>query len=129
MRLPQRRYGDRQGAESASTPTSPQTPSAADRQAELAHLRIRWKAPGETASRLMERPVTAADKAPLAQQSDDTRFAVAVASFAQLLQNNPAVGDYSLGDVLQLTRGAVGKDQNGHRVRFVELVEQAMALN
>ncbi|EIC22895.1 vWA domain-containing protein [Thiorhodovibrio frisius] len=129
LRLPQRRYGDRQGAESASSPTSSQTPSPADRQAEIAHLRIRWKAPGETASRLMERPVTAADKAPLAQQSDDTRFAVAVAGFAQILQNNPAVGDYSLGDLLQLTRGAVGKDQNGHRARFVELVEQAMALN
>jgi Ca-activated chloride channel family protein len=129
LRLPARRYGSETGAGAASSPASSQNPASADQQAEIAHLRIRWKAPGETASRLMERPVTEADKAPLAQQSDDTRFAIAVAGFAQILQNNPAVANQSLGDVLQLARAAVGNDLNGHRARFVELIDAAMALN
>jgi Ca-activated chloride channel family protein len=106
-----------------------QDSSSADHQAEIAHLRIRWKAPGETASRLLERPVTETHSAPLAQQSNDTRFAVAVAGFAQILQNNAAIGDYSLGDVLQIARGAIGNDANGHRARFVKSVDAAMVLD
>jgi Ca-activated chloride channel family protein len=118
LRLPERRYG----SEAAVAP-------AGGRDAEIAHLRLRWKAPGETASRLMERPVTDADRAPMAQQSDDARFAVAVAGFAQILQDNPAIGDYGLGDVAELASGAVGDDPNGHRGRFVDLVRAAMRLN
>ncbi|SDD81565.1 vWA domain-containing protein [Rhodospira trueperi] len=118
LRLPERRYGN----EASVAP-------AGGREAEIAHLRIRWKAPGEAASRLMERPVTQADVAPLAQQSDDARFAVAVAGFAQILQENAAVGDYGLGDVLELADGSIGDDPNGHRARFVDLVKAAMRLN
>jgi len=117
LRLPERRYGD----SGAAAP-------AGGRDAEYAFLRIRWKAPGETASRLMERPVTEADRAPLAQQSDDARFAVAVAGLAQILRQDAAVGDLSLGDVLDLASGAVGEDPNGHRKAFVDLVTQAMAV-
>jgi Ca-activated chloride channel family protein len=118
LRLPERRYG-----------TEASVASAGGRDAEIAHLRIRWKAPGEAASRLMERPVTQADAAPVAQQSDDARFAVAVAGFAQILQENAAVGAYGLGDVLELADGAIGDDPNGHRARFVDLVKAAMRLN
>ncbi|KAA5605576.1 VWA domain-containing protein [Roseospira marina] len=118
LRLPERRYGN----DAAVAP-------AGGRDAEIAHLRIRWKAPGETASRLMERPVTDDDRAPLAQQSDDARFAVAVAGFAQILQDNTAIGDYGLGDVAELASGALGDDPNGHRARFVALVRDAMSLN
>lgn len=117
LRLPARRYGD----------TGSVAP-AAGREAEIAHLRIRWKAPGETASRLMERPVTEADRAPLARQDDDTRFAVAVAGLAQILRGDPSVGDLGLGDVLDLATGAIGDDPHGHRRAFVDLVTQAMAL-
>ncbi|WP_299439533.1 von Willebrand factor type A domain-containing protein [uncultured Rhodospira sp.] len=118
LRLPERRYGDTASAAPAG-----------GREAEIAHLRLRWKTPGETASRLMTRPVTDADRAPVAQQDDDARFAVAVAGLAQILQGNTAVGDHGLGDVLELASGAVGEDPNGHRARFVELVQAAMALN
>ncbi len=115
LRLPERRYGD------AGVPE-------AGHAAEIAHLRLRWKAPGETASRLMERAVTDADRAPLARQDDDARFAVAVAGYAQILQDNAAIGDHGLGDVLELARGALGDDPLGHRARFVHLVEATMDL-
>ncbi|MBB4284652.1 vWA domain-containing protein [Roseospira goensis] len=116
LRLPARRYGD-------AAAVAP----AGGRDAEIAHLRIRWKPPGATASRLMERPVTEADRAPLAQQDDDARFAVAVAGFAQILRGDSAVGETGLGDVLELAAGAVGDDPNGHRGRFLALVRAAMA--
>ncbi|MQX36292.1 DUF3520 domain-containing protein [Roseospira navarrensis] len=118
LRLPERRYGD----DGSAAP-------AGGRDAEIAFLRLRWKDPGATASRLMERAVTEADRAPMAQQSDDARFAVAVAGFAQILQDNPAVGDYGFGDVAELASGALGDDPHGHRARFVELVRTAMTLN
>ena len=117
LRLPARRYG----ATGALAP-------AGGREAEIAHVRIRWKAPGETASRLMERPVTEADRAPLARQSADTRFAVAVAGLAQVLRGDGAVGDLSLGDVLELASGAIGDDLHGHRRAFLDLVNRAMAV-
>jgi len=117
LRLPERRYGD-------ASPTA----AEGGRGQEIAHLRLRWKVPGETASRLMERPVTDADRAPLARQDDDARFAAAVAGYAQILQNNTAIGDYGLGDVAALARQAVGPDPNGHRARFVDLVEATMDL-
>lgn len=123
LRLPERRYGGQAGSQAVGD-----IPPGG-RGGEIAYLRIRWKSPGESKSRLVERPVTDADTAPLAQQSEDVRFAVAVAGFAQILQENPAVGDYGLDDVLKLAKGAIGRDPHGHRARFVKLVRQARALD
>jgi len=117
LRLPEHRYA------------SPDTVApAGGRDAEIAVLRIRWKAPGETASRLMERPVTEADRAPLARQDDDTRFAVAVAGLAQILRRESALGDYGFGDVIALAQGSLGDDPHGHRRAFLDLVRRAIAI-
>lgn len=96
---------------------------------EIAFLKLRYKLPSGEKSRLMERPVTPADRLDnLAQASDDVRFAVAVASFGQKLKNNPAVQDYGYDAIVALADGARGKDSFGYRAEFVNLVRLAGSL-
>ncbi|HEX6929747.1 MAG TPA: VWA domain-containing protein, partial [Gammaproteobacteria bacterium] len=54
--------------------------------AELAWLKLRYKLPGETHSRLIEQPVQLGAELPLANTNADFRFAAAVAAFGQKLR-------------------------------------------
>jgi Ca-activated chloride channel homolog len=92
---------------------------------EYAFLRIRYKLPGETTSRLIERPVTPADGYALAAAPKETRFAVAVAAFGELLRGNPYLRDFRYEDVLALAQPARGEDPFGYRAEFVQLVRMA----
>jgi len=95
---------------------------------ELAFLKLRYKLPGETASKLMETPVTqslAVDD--IAKASDDMRFAAAVAAFGQSLKDS-AYGTMPFAEIADLARGARGPDPEGYRSEFVQLAETAGAL-
>ena len=95
---------------------------------ELAFLKLRYKLPGETASKLMEVPVTqslAVDD--IAKASDDMRFAAAVAAFGQSLKDS-AYGTMPFTEIAALARGARGTDPEGYRSEFVQLAETAGAL-
>ena len=56
-------------------------------------------------------------------QSDNFRFAAAVAEFALLLNQSPFQGSASFQQVLELARGAIGADAGGYRSEFIRLVE------
>lgn len=101
---------------------------AAGKAGELAWLRIRYKAPGTDTSRLLEQPIAAADARPIAQASDDLRFAASVAAFAQQLKGARYTGQFGYADTLALARGARGDDPYGLRNEFVQLVELAQSL-
>jgi Ca-activated chloride channel homolog len=102
------------------------TASAAG-SAELLTLKIRYKDPGEEASRRMEVPVT--DQGPAFDHaSDDFRFAAAVASFGMVLRNSPHQGETTLDGILEIARSALGADPGGHRADFVRLVLRAREL-
>jgi Ca-activated chloride channel family protein len=103
----------------------PAVPQASAKQDELALLRLRWKAPEESRSRLLEIPVPAEVTA---QASEDLRFAAAVAAFAQQLKGGKHLGDFSLADTLKLALDARGEDSFGLRAEFVELVKLAQSL-
>lgn len=93
---------------------------------EIAFLKLRYKLPGEDTSRLMERPITKADEASdIARESDDIRFAAAVAAFGQKLKGSAYVSDYSYDAIVNLAEGARGKDEFGYRAEFVNLVRLA----
>jgi Ca-activated chloride channel family protein len=97
---------------------------------ELAFVRVRYKLPGESKSRLVEqpvRPVTA--RATLAAAPADQRFAVAVAAFGQRLRGEPQVSDYSYADIATLANDARGADTDGYRAEFVKLVRMAESLD
>lgn len=95
---------------------------------ELAWLRVRYKAPGTEQSRLLERPIAAANVTSPGEASEDLRFAAAVAAFAQLLKGGQYSGDFSLSDSASLARAARGDDRFGLRSEFVQLVELAQSL-
>lgn len=95
---------------------------------ELAWLRIRYKAPGQDVSKLLEQPIQAADVPAISQASEDLRFAAAVAAFAQQLKGDTYTGRFSLADSAELARTARGDDRFGLRAEFVQLVELAQSL-
>lgn len=94
---------------------------------ELAFLRLRYKAPGEEASRLIETPLRRADLADSA--SDRLRFAAAVAGFADALRGGTHLGEWTLTDISTLARSASRVDHDGYRAEFIQLVELAQALS
>jgi len=96
--------------------------------AELAYLRLRYKAPEGGASTLIETPLAAADVRRAEKTSDDFRFAAAVAAFGQILRGGEYLGGYSLQDAADLARGARGMDPGGYRGEFLSLISLAQAL-
>ncbi len=96
---------------------------------EMALLRIRYKAPDQEQSRLLEVPIAADAKAPaIAEASADLRFAAAVAAFAQQLKGGQYTQGFDLAASAKLARGAKGDDHFGLRAEFVQLVELAQSL-
>jgi len=100
-------------------------PRAAD---EFAFVRLRYKRPGEARSRLLTRPVTRADRRELAAADVDSRFAIAVAGFGQLLRGGQYTGDWDWHAVRELAAGARGEDRFGYRGEFLRLVDLAASL-
>ena len=92
---------------------------------ELAHLRLRYKAPAGSTSRLIERPVMRRDILPLDETTDDFRFAAAVAAFGQSLRGSDYLKGYELEAVRRLAREARGDDPFGYRSEFLSLVALA----
>jgi len=106
--------------------------SAAD-SAEWLTLKVRYKAPDEDESRLIVDRLLGTETE-LAQTSDDTRFATAVALFGLLLQGSELVGEGSFEMVEGLASGALGREardggsvqgERGERTEFLELVALA----
>ena len=95
---------------------------------ELAFLRIRYKQPGETASRLIEQPITTDLVATgVSEVGEDFRFAAAVAAFGQKLRGSIHAA-MSWDQVIELARDARGKDDGGYRSEFIGLAETAAFL-
>jgi Ca-activated chloride channel family protein len=101
----------------------------AGKQGELALLRIRYKAPQQSSSKLLEIPIEAQRNAPaIAQASEDLRFAAAVAAFAQQLKGGQYTAAFGLAESIALARSARGEDHFGLRGEFIQLAEIAQSL-
>jgi len=97
-----------------------------DPKGEYAFLKIRYKLPGETVSKLIETPVTEKDDvANFATLSDDVRFATAVVGAAQLLRHDPYIKDFDYDRAIEMANAAKGKDEFGYRSEFVQLLRAA----
>jgi Ca-activated chloride channel family protein len=94
---------------------------------ELAFLKLRYKMPGETVSKLIDRPITLADSvADLAKAPEATRFATAVAGYGAMLRGDPYIDkSFTWDRVIDLANGAKGEDAFGYRAEFVNLVRLA----
>jgi Ca-activated chloride channel family protein len=96
---------------------------------EIALLRLRYKQPGSTVSRLIERPLKTADIInSLDKTSERFRFSASVAGFGQLLRGGKYTDNYQYDDILELARNARGRDDFGYRGEFIALVNLAKSL-
>lgn len=104
------------------------SPSAAATD-EMLTIKFRYKKPaGDDTSILITRTLADDKGAGTGITSDDFRFSAAVASFGMLLRNSEFKGDASYDKVIELARGAKGKDDEGYRAEFIRLVEAAKLL-
>lgn len=105
-----------------SKPTS----TMAGRSTELGFVKIRYKLPKSSTSRLISTPIDARQQARSFEAAPrDARFATAVAGFAELLRGGKYTGSLSYDDVLRIANGARGPDEFGYRSEFVGLVRAA----
>jgi len=102
-------------------------PTPAAQSGELMNVKLRWKQPAGEVSELLEVPVKDA-AVPLDQAPQETRWATAVAGFAQLLRGDapPAL---TWESVRQLARSAKGTDALGYRGEFLQLIDKAESLS
>ncbi len=87
---------------------------------ELFEVRIRYKNPGQSDSREMLKPVTF-DRF-LASNSSDYNFACGVAGFGHLLRQSEYRGSFTLNDALSLASANLGRDTEGYRADYVDLL-------
>ena len=99
-----------------------------DKSNEMAHVRLRYKAPASDTSTLIERVVERTSARSMAATSDDFRFATAIAGFGQLLRGGKYTGQWQLSDARTLAAGALGADRFGYRGEAVRLIDLASAL-
>ncbi len=95
---------------------------------EIMTVKLRYKDPGTTASKLIVKTVM--DKAlPLPETSDNFRFSAAVAEFGLLLCNSAFSEQSTYDQVVSLARTALGQDADGYRSEFISLVRKASAVS
>lgn len=85
-------------------------------------LKLRYKRPTETQSRLMQETLVARDD--LGPASPTFAFASAVAEFGMLLRDSEFKGRSSSASVLQRATAARGDDRDGYRAEFIDLVKR-----
>lgn len=91
---------------------------------EYGFLRIRYKLPNGSRSRLIEEPIRIDAGVPAALR-DNVEFSTAVAGFGQLLRGGKYTGELKFDDVIRQARGALGEDPYGYRAEFLTLVHKA----
>ena len=105
-------------------------PVAAGAGDELCFVKLRYKLPGESASRLTQQVVRAsAARKSMQAVPEEQRFAVAVAAFGQRLRGESHVANFSYSDIAALADSARGADSEGYRAEFVRLVRLTESMN
>lgn len=96
---------------------------------EIGYLKLRYKLPGESNSKLLQQPVLESDVPKVGSSLEsDSRFAAAVAAFGQKLRGHTALSDFSYRQIADLASSNRGDDKFGHRTNFIQLVRLTESL-
>ncbi len=105
------------------------TTSTAVIEDEVAQVKLRYKLPDESNSKLIKTIINTADIQPqFDKASSDFQFASAVAAFAQKLKALPYMDSMSYQAIVDIARNNRGEDQYNYRGEFITLVETAESL-
>ncbi len=91
---------------------------------ELMTLKFRYKPPKDSVSILIEH-IVMNKTLKLNNTSDNFRFSASVAAFGMLLRDSEFKGNFDYLKVIKLASESKGKDENGYRKEFIELIEEA----
>ena len=117
------RWSPLRASETHKSPRTESGDQGTNASGETMTVKLRWKAPDADVSQLMEVPVKDSG-AKLAEASPETRWALAVAGFAALL-NNSQFNGLTWDEVRAMARGSKGADPNGYRGEFLQLLDRA----
>jgi len=95
----------------------------ADFNGELLFVKIRYKEPDGSASRLISFPVRDSERG-FQSASTELKFAAAVAEFGLILGESEHRGSANLGEVRKIASASIGRDNNGYRREFLDLVRK-----
>ena len=109
----------------AAEPPPPAEAAPGTFEDELLYVKVRYKDPDGSESRLLALPVADRSRPP----SGSFRFAAAVAGFGMLLRDSPHAGALSADDVISLAERGRGDDPRGYRGEFIRLVETVRDLD
>ena len=98
------------------------------KKSEYAFVNLRYKLPNQQKSILLNQPVKMASTT-LSQANNDTRFAIAVASYAQQLKGGQYNGAMGWDQIIQLAQQSAKPDPFEMREEFVDLVKIAKSLS
>lgn len=98
------------------------------KKSEYAFVNLRYKLPNQEKSILLSQAVREESR-PLAQTNNDTRFAIAVASYAQQLKGGQYNGAMGWDQIIQLAQQSAKPDPYQMREEFVELAKIAKSLS
>ena len=93
---------------------------------EVAHLRLRYKRPGNDRSRLIETPILASQLR--AQPGESMRLAATVAGFADALRGGARTDGWGWQAIADAARASRGQDRGGERAELLRLIETARQL-
>lgn len=94
---------------------------------ELMTIKLRYKEPEGSKSTKVEIPVKGKVQK-FDRTSDNFRFAAAVAEYGMILRSSEYLEQGSIGDVLEMARGARGDDDEGYRGEFIKIVRTTESL-
>ena len=89
---------------------------------ELLTVKLRYKEPDGDTSKLMSKVLKQEAYVPFAKATDDTRFALSVAAFAELVKKSRYSKNTDIKKLLETARKAKGEDAEGYRADFIKLV-------
>ncbi|MEZ4363176.1 MAG: von Willebrand factor type A domain-containing protein [Kofleriaceae bacterium] len=93
---------------------------------ELMTVKVRYKEPTGSKSKLLSRPVLVASE--VKAMSADLRWASAIAGFGMLLRKAPHTGNLSWAQVQSWATSATGKDPEGYRAQALKMMAAAAKL-
>ncbi len=94
---------------------------------ELLTVKLRYKHPDGSVSKLIEQPVIDTS-VPFNKTSNNFRFSAAVAEFGMLLRQSDFRQNSSFDQVIRNAQNAVGNDNEGYRSEFIKLAKSAKLL-
>ena len=100
----------------------------AKKSKDLVTLKLRYKQPGTSKSKLLEQEVKARPLV-INSTSNNFRFSAAVAGFGMLLRDSEYKGNITWDKITLLAKRARGEDELGYRGEFIRLVNSAKLLD